>query len=270
MNDIIHICPNCAQEFVGRYCNQCGEKVLEEKDFKLTHIIAQAIGAITNLDSKIFRTLKALFFQPGKLSVEYVRGLRVPYMKPFQIFLIANLFFFIFLSEIDIFRTPSKWFFIEDFDGVAVLEKVREVMNTKAISQAEIAVLYDAKSANLAKGFIFLLLPVIAFITMLLHRQKKIPFGKHLIFGIHYFSFVLIFTVLWTEMVDLIVQGYSNHYYVIPIQLIITLYLIIAFRQFYKDTWLAAVAKGILGIFLIGVAIQLYRMGINIWTLNHI
>ncbi len=270
MNEPRHSCPSCDNQFVGRYCNQCGEKLLEEKDFQLTSIFEQAIGPITNLDSKFFRTLKALFFQPGLLTAKYIQGIRVPYMKPFQIFIIANIFFFIFLSEIDIFRTPSKWFFTAHYDGVNVLEQVREIIAAKEISQAELAVLYDAKSSNLAKGFIFLLLPIIALIALLLHWKQKLAFGKHIIFSIHYFAFVLIFAVLWTEIVDVVVQEFHNLYYVVPIQLIITIYLVIAFRRVYKDSWWQASWKGLLGIPFIGIAIQVYRMSINIWTLNHL
>lgn len=270
MTEHRHTCPSCNNQFVGRYCNQCGEKLLEENDFKIRSIFEQAIGAITNLDSKLFRTLKALFFQPGFLSAKYIQGVRVAYMKPFQIFIIANIFFFIFLSEIDIFRTPSKWFFIEDFDSIRVLEQVREIIAAKEISQAEVAILYDAKSSNLAKGFIFLLLPIIALIAHLLHWKQKLAFGKHIIFSIHYFAFVLIFAVLWTEIVDAVVQEFHNLYYVVPIQLIITIYLIIAFRRVYKDSWWQAIWKGLLGILFIGIAIQVYRMSVNIWTLNHL
>ncbi len=243
---------------------------MEDKDFRLSRIFEEAIGAITNLDSKLFKTLRYLFFKPGALTSEFERGIRVPYMKPFQIFILANIFFFIFLSEIDIFRTPSKWFFVEHYDGVEVLKQVREIVAAKGISQEEVAVLYDAKSSNLAKGFIFLLLPIIALIAALLHWRQKIAFGKHIIFSIHYFSFVLVIAVLWTELIDLIVREFDNNYYVVPIQTIISVYLILAFRQFYKDNWAHAIWKGLLGTLLIGIAIQVYRMSINIWTLNHL
>ena len=107
----MNTCKNCSLTFEGKYCPACGEKVIENKDFSLTYIFGQAIGMITNLDSKLYNTLKLLFLCPGQLSLYNIQGIRVPYMNPIQIFLISNVIFFIFLSDIDIFSTPSIWFF---------------------------------------------------------------------------------------------------------------------------------------------------------------
>jgi hypothetical protein len=106
-------------------------------------------------------------------------------MKPFQIFVICNILFFIFFSEIDIFRTPSKWYFQDNFNGVKVMEQVNEI-----------AILYDKKSSDLAKGLIILLIPFIGLINWLLNIKRKDAYGKHLIMAIHYFSFVLLIAVL--------------------------------------------------------------------------
>lgn len=263
-------CKNCQHQFSGKYCNNCGEKVVEDQDFNLRNILSEAIGAITNLDSKIFQSLKLLFFYPGKLTQQYIDGIRVPYMKPFQIFLIANLVFFIFLSELDLFRSPSKWFFTENFDGIRVMDKVREISAAKDLTTAEIASRYDRRSADLAKGLIIILVPFIALITMLLNIRKKIQYGKHVIYALHYFSFVLLFCVIWTEGFSLLGFTFNRWYFIVPITFTMLLYYVISLKGLYENNWVAAIIKGIIGVFLINVMIQLYRMSINVFTLNTI
>ena len=263
-------CPSCGHKIRETYCPNCGEKRLLERDFQIGRIVEEAIGLITNLDTKLFRTIRALFLQPGKLSAEFVRGARVRYMKPFQLFIVANLLFFLFLSGTDIFRTPSVWFFTENYDGIRVLDKVREIMDTRNLSQAEIALMYDNKSTLLAKGFVVVLLPFLALFALLLHWRQKLAFGKHLIFAMHYFSFILVFCVIWTEVVKYIIQRHTNLYYIIPIQTAITVYLILAFKHFYQQSWWSAIWKGLIGTLLIGILIQVYKMCINAWALYHI
>jgi hypothetical protein len=46
-------CKSYGTTFNGKYCNQCGEKVIEDKDFTLKYIFSQAFETITNLDSKV-------------------------------------------------------------------------------------------------------------------------------------------------------------------------------------------------------------------------
>lgn len=263
-------CPSCGYIITENFCPSCGEKRLLERDFQLGRILEEAIGLVTNLDTKLFRTLRALFLEPGKLSADFVRGARMQYMKPFQLFIIANLLFFLFLSGTDIFRTPSVWFFSENYDGIKVLERVREIMETRELSQTEVALIYDNKSTLLAKGFVVVLLPFIALFSLLLHWRQKLAFGKHLIFSIHYFSFVLVTCVLWTEIIDLIVQEHNNLYYIIPIQGAITAYLILAFKRFYQQSYWTAIWKGLIGTLLVGILLQTYKMSINAWTLYHI
>ncbi len=263
-------CKNCKAKLEGKFCSQCGEKVIGKNELTITHIVSEAIGIITNFDSKLFRTIKLLFFYPGRLSKNYIEGIRVPFMKPFQIFVIANIIFFLFLSDIDLFRTPSKWFFKEDFDGIKVLEKVRQIAALKSITQEEIAVLYDQKSESYAKGLIFVLIPFIAFIGVVLNFRKKLKFPEHLVFATHYFSFVLIVSVINSELLKLFIDGFSKWWFIIPITIAELVYYIVGLNKFYKNSWVASVFKGVISVFLVNLFIQFYRVGINLLALNSI
>lgn len=262
------ICKNCNNEINGKYCSQCGEKIIDDSDLTIKSIIGQAIGSITNFDSKLFKTLKLLFFYPGKLTSKFVEGVRVPYMKPFQIFVISNIIFFIFLAEVDLFRTPSKWFFVEDFDGIKVMEKVRQICGKSGLEETEIAFKYDKKSSDLAKGLIVFLIPFIAIIGKLLNPSREIVFGKHIVFSTHYFSFVLLMFVIVSEIIKMLTNNFNKWLFIIPITLLMIIYYSIGLKKFYHTSWIMAVLKGIVGVFLINVFIQFYRVLINLISLN--
>lgn len=260
-------CKSCGTTFNGKYCNECGEKVIEDKDFTLKYIFSQAFESITNLDSKFFQTFKLLIFRPGILSLKYIQGIRKPYMKPFQIFVICNLLFFIFLSEIDIFRTPSKWYFRDNFDGVNVMEQVNRIAKSRDLTVNEVAILYDKKSADLAKGLIILLIPFIGLINWLLNIKRKYPYGKHLIMAIHYFSFILLIAVLWAEFISLVFNP-NKWFFIIPITSIMFFYYMFATKYFYKSSWISAILKSFTGFLLINICIQLYKVAINLLAMN--
>lgn len=266
----MNTCLNCEHSFKGDFCNLCGEKIVSNADFHLSSMIGQAIGAITNYDSKIFRSLKLLLFYPGSLSVDFVKGVRVKYMKPFQLFLVANIIFFLFLSDLDLFRTPSQWFFKEDFDGVKVLKKVRAITAETGLTQSELAIAYDKKSSDLAKGLIVFIIPFIAMIGKLFHLKKGVEFGKHIIFATHFFSFVLILCVLSNAVVPIFFSDFNKWLFIIPITVFMLIYYILGIRRFYKNSWSASILKGVLAVFLINVVIQLYRVSINLISLNTI
>lgn len=268
LNSEDHTCPSCENNYRGKYCNLCGEKTLEERDFKLSKILANGLGAFTNLDSKFFKSIHYLFLKPGVMSLKNIEGIRVPFIKPFQFFVIANVLFFLYLNDLDVFRTPSVWYFKEDFDGIRVLSKVREIMSELGKTQEQIAMLYDARSSNIAKGFIFLQLPFVAGVFMLLNIRKKMAYGKHFILGTHYFTFVLFFCVLWSFLGENIFQFDNKLLYIIPITLAMVVYAILSIHNFYRDTWTVSIFKGALAVLLVNIVIQFYRVSVNLVSLN--
>jgi len=265
-----NVCVTCKSVLYGEYCHNCGEKVISDKDFTLKNLFEQAFDAIAHIDSKLLKSFACLIFKPGQLSLASVRGNRKTFMKPFQIFIITNMLFFIFLTNVDVFRIPSGWWISHpDYLGFSVSTRVNEIKTSKKITMAEFATLYDFKSNTLAKGFVIVLLPVISLIMAVLNIKKKLQIGKHLIFATHFFSFALFFILLWTELVRLIPSAvFSNLFWSLPILLILLTHLTISIKNFYNDKWLWSIAKGIIALVLIFVAIDLYRSGISILALN--
>ena len=252
-NQVIE-CKNCKTKLNGRYCHNCGEKTLVEKDFSIRSILKQSLEAITSLDSKIFKTFAALLFKPGKLTREYVLGRRKGYMQPFQVFVLANLVFFLFLTSSDIFRNPAKWY----FQNPEIQKQVEILCAAKNITEREFAQIYDNESGSLAKSAVIIVIPFLGLSLWFINIRKKILFGKHLIAATHFFSFLLLFIVFLSFIVAIIPN--SNALYVqIPIFASIFVYISIVQKTFYLDKIFVSIFKGVLGSVMIIIILFAYR-----------
>jgi len=78
-----------------QFCSACGEKLRVEKNYSIWRFSLQALGGLFRVDNKSLRSLKTLILQPGKLSEDFFRGKRKPYLRPLQLFIFANLIFFL-------------------------------------------------------------------------------------------------------------------------------------------------------------------------------
>jgi hypothetical protein len=61
-------------------------------------MVADALEDELSLDRRLPATLVALLFRPGKLTVEYVNGRIVRYVRPFRLYLVSSVIFFLLLS----------------------------------------------------------------------------------------------------------------------------------------------------------------------------
>lgn len=73
----------------GEYCSHCSQKYTIGK-VTIRQLINEFFDAILNIDSKIFRTIGALFI-PGKLTNEYFKGRHKRYMHPLRLFFIMAI-----------------------------------------------------------------------------------------------------------------------------------------------------------------------------------
>lgn len=92
-NTVRH-CRNCTEPLSSDalYCPKCSQKYTDGR-VPVWQLFKELIESFFNFDSKIFRTLGALFV-PGKLTIEYFKGRHLSYVPPVRIFLIMAIFHF--------------------------------------------------------------------------------------------------------------------------------------------------------------------------------
>jgi hypothetical protein len=90
-------CENCGNEVTQRYCGACGQR-LEAPVHSLWHFSRVATEDLTHADSRLWRTLGALLFRPGKLTAEFLAGRRARYLPPLRLYLVVSVVFFLVAS----------------------------------------------------------------------------------------------------------------------------------------------------------------------------
>ncbi|HET8753000.1 MAG TPA: DUF3667 domain-containing protein [Salinimicrobium sp.] len=89
-------CLNCNQDLdiSEKYCHHCGQ-LNSTKKLTFEDFFTEFFAGIFAYDSRLYKTLEALFFNPGKISKDYVAGKRTRYANPYKFYLSVSIIFFI-------------------------------------------------------------------------------------------------------------------------------------------------------------------------------
>ncbi|MEO0998124.1 MAG: DUF4286 family protein [Pseudomonadota bacterium] len=90
-------CLNCGTPLTSQYCGECGQRA-SSRLISLGQLMADALGDVLDVDSRLWRTVRALSFRPGHLTLEYLNGRRASYMPPFRTYLFLSLVFFVLVA----------------------------------------------------------------------------------------------------------------------------------------------------------------------------
>ncbi len=254
-------CLNCQTPLAetDNYCPAWGQ---ENTTFHLSvrSLFHDFIQNYFNFDSRLGRTIKPFFFQPGQLTVAYSEGKRLMYVHPVRLYLIISLLFFFLFNQwnshqnVQIFKLDFDVPSVEDTekglsDSLVMankrIEEERQAVDTmsffgnqltykpidvarwiedKSISPealldsmnatrknwidvrltAQILRMYrdNGKSANQQiieniPTMLFFFLPLVALIMKGLFFRKQAYYIEHLVFTVHYHSFIFaLFTLI--------------------------------------------------------------------------
>ena len=105
-------CLNCDRTLgeIYNYCPHCGQ---ENNDHRVSFgtFVKDFFSNYFSFDSRIGRSLKPLFTQPGFLTNRFNEGQRKEYVHPLRLYLVVSLVFFFFLSlsvSIQLANNPPK------------------------------------------------------------------------------------------------------------------------------------------------------------------
>jgi hypothetical protein len=264
-------CLNCSHPVSGHFCMHCGQEN-EDRNVALKLLLADLLSDVISFDSKLFRTVLPLLFRPGFLTNEYNAGRRVRYLAPLKLYLTLSVLFFLVFS----WRPPIPLSSMVSFDDKPRAQAAKKHHDALVISgpgddQYNFSTLtlkqYDAMQRDpkrhdshieqffirhaikvhqnptaLVQGFLddipkvmFLLLPVFAGLYKLVYLRSKRLYVEHLIFLLHCHAVAfLVMTLLlfvppgWPDI--LLIGG-------------LVLYLLVALKVVYKQSWLKTMVK---------------------------
>ena len=95
-------CRNCYHPMPERgiYCPHCSQKYHDGR-VPFREMLADLVEAVFNFDSRIFRTVGAMFV-PGKLTVEYFKGKHTKYVRPMRLFFVMGILHFAIIGFLGI------------------------------------------------------------------------------------------------------------------------------------------------------------------------
>jgi hypothetical protein len=204
-------CPSCHTTLVTRFCPGCGERPVGPPDLTLKGIAAQVLKAVGGVDGRLLRSLRLLLGRPGALTEAYARGQRKPYLGPFQLLLIANVFFFAAqsLTHTKIFSsTLDSHLHHQDWSAVAQSMVARRLEATQTTLDRYAPLFDQAVVLNAKSLVVVMVLPFVLLLPIVFRRSRR-AFAIHVAFALHLYAFMLLlFCVsLAVEAVDRLLGG---------------------------------------------------------------
>ena len=266
MQPTLNTCKNCSNQFKGKYCNNCGERVYGEHDKSIPHLLGEAFHFTTHFEGTFFNTLKAVMTRPGKLSLDYCNGLRKKYFKPISFFLMLVILYLLF----PVFEGLNMKLYFHarhDLYGEYAMRKALEVMRENNLTDSQIGDLFHRKGEKTSKFLLFIVIPFMGLVSWGLGFKKRRLYFDHFIFSIEIISFFILWGFLLLPLIIVIFSLLgagpiitSENQSGIAIGSVFLIYLFLAIRRFFKFTWWYSIIYSLVfTVFLIAFMEYVYK-----------
>lgn len=231
-------CLNCGEPLQGSFCSQCGQEAVGLHR-PLRELASDFLDNVLNLDTRLLRTVP-LLFRPGRLTREYLAGRRARYVRPLRLYLMAALLFFAVLAlwpqaAVRMVFRPS------DPAEETVSENRLPPLIERGLQKAEADPERFAEilTASFPRAF-FLLLPVFALLLKLLYLRRGFLYLDHLVFAFHYHAFAFVIMAVLIPVERAPIPSLVLAPIGLAFRLWLFVYLLLALRTAYSDSWRAA------------------------------
>lgn len=204
-------CPNCEEEAPGAFCAACGQQQGELR-VSTGAMLRNFAESLIRVDGKLLRTLRLLILHPGELTLEHHRGRRVRYEKPFRIFVVCSLLYFLVLGlggsgfrvhqdggsdvrvqlgwgEVAAELAPSAPGLAEEQSGEGEGTVQRRLRTFLERGNDAVSARTTQALRRVGPKLSFILMPVMALALMLLYRRRGWLFSEHFVFALHLSAF---------------------------------------------------------------------------------
>jgi hypothetical protein len=210
-------CLNCGTPLQGRFCIECGQPA-RTRSLTFWELLREFFEEAFDLDSKAWRSLIRLMFQPGRITTEYLAGRRARYVSPLRLYLTASVLFFIVAAVTGNTPRVSWGDYNEERQRLEAAgeENEADVIIAQAGGCDDIEINIDTDwgpawqqhvieackrvTADSGKSLerasidnipfmMVIFIPVLALVMKLLYPFSKRLYVEHLVFYLHYHSF---------------------------------------------------------------------------------
>lgn len=220
-------CPHCFPD--SEFCPTCGEKRFDRRELSLRRFIGNLFEELTDLDARWLKTMYLLTFRPGFLSLEFSRGVRVPYVKPLRLFIVIALVNFLAFGlststdiySLDTVRFVDRFHFLDAIRHSNLMQAhLNQTMDEHQVSK---------NIKDVLSVMVYFMIFVMAGIFKLLFRNQHKFYSEHLVFFFHILSAAFLRNFLLLPVLFL-----SKPLGIFLFMVLQFLYLIVALKRFYS------------------------------------
>ena len=264
------VCLNCNYLLNenDNFCSKCSQKHYK-KELSLRIVITDFFTDYFAFDSKFFRSIFPLFFKPGFLTKEYLSGKRMKYIPPLRMYIFISFIYFATpeiyspsnltetnslhknLVEIQLSKAKKDSLTSALNNEIELEILMKEIgipvyYQTKIITREAIKKLVEVENYNIRNievyfigkisiMMFFLLLFLALLLRLIYIRNKTVSYFNCLIFSIHLHCFAFAALTISTLLYFAWIQAF--------IKLTILIYILIAMKTFFNQSWKKSVFK---------------------------
>jgi hypothetical protein len=178
------VCKNCAFEFEGKYCPDCGQKA-KTKRITTKSVLEEVRKSLVHYDQGFFFTMLQLLRRPGHTIREYLEGKRAMHVKPVKFLLWTTALNFLVFHLVGL-----------DTEMINSMAE-RQVQNKFSVKFTQY--IFDHPAIML-----FLMIPNIALFSWLYFRRQAYNYAEHFVLNAYLMGMVSLFGVISNPVLKLI------------------------------------------------------------------
>ena len=222
----------------------------------VAHLISSAVG----YDSKLLRSLGTLVFRPGRLSAEYLKGRRIRYVEPLQLYLLSAAAFFLIHAYKPFVQFDLATRSVRSSLGAAsatggMSASQVERLAGQGVSIEVFAERFGAWVSAYLPVLLVAILVVLALVFWSLNLRSEKPFAAHALFTLHWSAFYMLL-----EGTRRVVPLPTNWDAAVGVTAVVfsLAYLVVAMRVTYERGWFPSALKALVSLLLFYVLVSLW------------
>lgn len=266
-------CATCGRMIDTPFCPSCGEQRASDRHYTLRHFGEELLETVAHADGRAVRTLRALVAAPGALTAAYMRGARLPYLVPLQLFFLVNVVFFVWvgITHMNTFGTPLQFHVQGMFYSGVASRMVTARLVARHVTYDAYADRFDHAAMLQAKSLIILMVPLLAAVTALITLPRREHPVRHVVFALHAMAAILLIIMVTALVVGFATDVYAAAAHARPrwqtldqlstllMLLLVGAYVRAALRRAYAFGPVSAAARALLFVIAFVPAVFCYR-----------
>jgi hypothetical protein len=164
------ICKNCNTHFRGNFCSHCGQSANVNK-INAAYFLHDIPHSVFHIDKGFFYTLKSLITKPGIALREYLNGHRIKHYRPFAFVIIMSTICTVIIKGVNYLTNKL---YTENNPGSSIHYG-------------------DNIFVKYPSLLIFLMIPILSFITWLFFKKKNFNYWEHFLINTYLAAYVNVF-----------------------------------------------------------------------------